>query len=297
MSTPSPTSARAALAPVEDTGASSGVRSSACEIRDGLVHYLHRLPEFAADTVHHDWGENLLARNLSAGTVLAVGCVCAFGPVLLGRQWFVHTLRLFVGLTSAVGMLQLLEGPLNGVATVAQSMLDMDEDGECLYQIIVVLFGASLGSCLVAQLFAVVVFAAGAFLAGAGASAMSGAITQAIGKTLPDIKIEPWHVWAAIGTLAVLGGGIFSLLVDEVLELVLGAIGSVLIANALFELLLTNIGSHWPSSFAVETAFDLNVNTKVYVLTLAAIVFLLRVRFATRKRVKMRDDVDVLIMR
>ena len=212
---------------------------------------------------------------------MAVGAAFVLGPVFLGKDWIMRVLWLSAALCGAVGTSLMLEGWGAGYASFVVKTASLDEDGECIFAIINIILGALVAASFATKVVGLAIFGVGAIAAGYASNiAVPTYVVPFVKEQYPEMVLQDWYTYAAVGILALIGGYVFTALAFAVVDVVLGLIGAYLIADGTLELIVAN--ELVPPD--VEESIQLEDNLRYYVLALAALIFFVRSRLVEKPR-------------
>lgn len=259
----------------------SALPTTVCEGRAVLFTYLKFLSAYVVEVDIEGFQEAFVTRSFSAGTLMAVGAAFVLGPVFLGKDWIMRVLWLSAALCGAVGTSLMLEGWGAGYASFVVKTASLDEDGECIFAIINIILGALVAASFATKVVGLAIFGVGAIAAGYASNiAVPTYVVPFVKEQYPEMVLQDWYTYAAVGILALIGGYVFTALAFAVVDVVLGLIGAYLVADGTLELIIAN--ELVPPD--VEESIQLEDNLRYYVLALAALIFFVRSRLVEKPR-------------
>ena len=212
-----------------------------CTASAALKSFLFTLTTGARTFDYQALIDNVVARNTSLATVLAVGSALLCAPVLLGPGWLFRFLWLLAAFAGAVASALFLES--NAGAAFFNSLIALvkvGEQGACAIAIVlIVLTAVGLGGTAVGYVH-LALFLAGAFSAGYGASFAYELAAPLVSEQVTVDLDDPMYLFGFIGIVALVGGFVLPKMATALLNGGLSILGAVLVAQALLQLVVVN---------------------------------------------------------
>lgn len=237
---------------------------SACDTFTSLCGYLDSLTIAFRGYDFNNLQQEIMTHTLSATTAFAIGTAVAVAPCLCGRDWIMSVLWVIAALLGAAGSAAFAQ------SSVGSNLLStMDAEQGCLIGVAAIIICSLIVATAAVRTFTAAIFVVGAASAGYAASFACKSY-----DVPSDQQLLP------IAAAALVGGFLARKLVGPLLDLVLGVLSCLMVAQGVLQIVASStfLDAATVQKIRIEEFYV------YYIVAVAAPLFLCRMALTSETR-------------